>query len=120
MTNQHSSSQNRNSPNPKVALEVVLKMVEASPFRELLRLPPEEVLDFFHSRVGQALVAGLSELKRRALDDLMSSTMAHDDVCDKLFEVRGIESVCQAIIDLPREVKRYVEATRHGVEKDVR
>jgi hypothetical protein len=78
------------------------------------------VLDFFHSRVGVAFLAGLVELQRRESADLMRSSMSHIDICDKLFEVRGIDSICQLIIDLPAKVKQYVEATKHGLEKDVR
>src|SRR5437899_1697123 len=87
-------------------LETVLKLVEASPFKALLKLPPEEVLDWFRSRVGQALVQGLQELRRRELAGLMSSAFSHEDTVDKLFEVRGIDSVCQMIIDLPEKVKQ--------------
>ena len=98
--------------NRNLKLEAVLKLVEASPFKALLRLPPEEVLDFFRSRVGQALVEGLSLLKHRAWEELASSTMSHEDICDKLFEVRGIDSICTLIVSLPEKVKAYVDATR--------
>jgi len=40
--------------------------------------------------------------------------MQHQDIVDKLFEVRGIDSVCQALLDLPVKVKQYLEATRNG------
>src|SRR5437899_9769813 len=107
MTNPTNSSQNRNSlsDSHKAKLEVVKKLVEASPCKALLHLPPEEVLDLFRSRAGQALLEGLAELKRREWGQLASSTMSHEDICDKLFEVRGIDSVCQIIIDLPERVK---------------
>jgi len=94
--------------------EIVRKLVEDSPFRKLLLLPPEEVLDLFRSRVGQALLEGLSELQRRELAGLMSSALSHEDAVDKFFEVRGIDSVCSLIVSLPEKVKAYVEATKHG------
>ena len=117
MTNPTNSSQNQHSR--KASLELVLKLVEASPFRALLKLPPEEVLDFFHSRVGEALLEGLRELQRRESVNLMRSTLKHIDIVDKLFEVRGIDSVCQLIVDLPQRVKQYLEATKNGLGKDI-
>jgi len=42
----------------------------------------------------------------------MTSTEKHVDICDKLFEVRGIDSVCQALLDLPEKVKQYVDAQK--------
>jgi len=113
MTNQTNSSQNQTFPNRnKFQLEAVLKLVEAHPFKALLKLPPEEVLDFFHRRVGVALLEGLQELKRRELEGLMLDNGKHAEICDSLFEVRGINTVCQMLIDLPEKVKQYVEATR--------
>ena len=113
MTNPTNSSPNPNSRN-KLKLEAVLKLVAAHPFKALLELPPEEVLDFFHSRVGEALLLGLSELKRRELEGLMSSRDKHTEVVDQLFEVRGICIVCQLMLDLPEKVKEYVKATREA------
>ncbi len=113
MTNQTNSSQNQTSPSrSKLQLEAVLKLVEAHPFKALLKLPPEEVLDFFHSRVGVALLEGLQELKRRELEGLVLDNGKHAELCDQLFEVRGICTVCQLMLDLPEKVKQYVEATR--------
>jgi hypothetical protein len=113
MTNPTNSSQNRLSPTREEAhLKMVLQLVEASPFKVLLRLPPEEVLDFFRSRVGLALLLGLQALRDQSVADLMTSKDKHADVCDKLFEVRGIDSVCNALVSLPEKVKAYVEATK--------
>ena len=113
MTNPINSSPNPNSRN-KLKLEAVLKLVAAHPFKALLELPPEEVLDFFHSRTGEALLLGLSELKRRELDGLMSSSLKHVDVVDKFFETRGIGSVCDILIKLPEDVKNYLKAIREA------
>src|SRR5437899_11672885 len=101
MTNQTNLSPNHNSRSKEAQeahLKMVLKLVEASPFKLLLKLPPEEVLDFFRSRVGVALLEGLLELKRQEIAKLMSSAFSHEDTVDKLFEVRGIDSVCEMII----------------------
>ena len=93
-------------------LKQVEALVEAHPFKALLKLPPEEVLDFFRSRAGTALLEGLSQLRLRERDALMSSAQSSVDTHDKLFEVRGIDSVCSMLLRLPEEVKRYVEAQK--------
>jgi hypothetical protein len=113
MTNQTNLSPNHSfQPRKALNLKTVLALVEASPFKALLKLPPEEVLDFFRSRVGQALLEGLAELKRREVEGLMSSAFKHSDMVDKFFEVRGIDSVCQALLDLPEKVRQYVDASK--------
>src|SRR5262245_61020724 len=115
MTNQPPTSPNPNSQ--ELNLKRVEALVEASPFRDLLRLPPEEVLEMFRSKAGLALLEGISELQRRELGGLMSSTLKHADVVDKFFEVRGIDSVCAQLLQLPKKVDDYVKAQRRAKEK---
>jgi hypothetical protein len=38
--------------------------------------------------------------------------MASIDTHDKLFEVRGIDSVCSVLLSLPEKVKQYSEAQK--------
>ena len=103
------------SPKPSFPLD---QMVAAHPFREMFRLPPEEVLDFFRSRVGTALMAGLSELKRRELDGLMSRarTALHTDAVDKMYMTAGLEELCSKIISLPGEIESYVKKLKAAKE----
>lgn len=118
MTNQNSTSQNPSSRRnqPPLNLEAVSKLVEASPFRALLKLPPEEVLDLFHSRAGQALLEGLAEWRRHELEGLPSVArhMEHEDAVDRFYVATGVDEVCSKVLQLPLEIKRYLDATKAG------
>lgn len=114
MTNQSNTSQNRPFQRDQLKREVVDKLVEASPFRKLLKLPPEEVLDLFRSRAGQALLEGLLEWKHREAEGLLSDALhiAHDDAGDKLYVAAGIAEVVDKVVALPDEVKRFIDASK--------
>lgn len=100
-------------PPPKsLKLQQVERLVEASPFKVLLRLPPEEVLDWLRSKVGQALLLGISELKRQELDGLVSSKAAPDVLVGEMYEVRGIVTICDMLINMEQQVKQYTEALK--------
>src|SRR5215471_18339870 len=99
MTNPTNSSQ---TPSQKEQARIKLRQVEAlvkaSPFRKLLELPPEEVLDWCQGRVWECLVEGLLGWRDKASHELLSSARevnnyAHQTVTDKLYIVAGIDEV---------------------------
>lgn len=98
-------------PTPKSPhLRQVERLVEASPFKTLLRLPPEEVLDWLHSKAGQALLQGVAELKRRELDGLVSSKADPATIVGEMYEVRGIASLCNIVLGLEQQIVSIREA----------
>jgi hypothetical protein len=105
MTNPTNSSPNPLRPIPKtLRLQQVERLVEASPFRAFLKLPPEEVLDCLHNRVVQALLQGLQEVKRRELEGLMSSKATPDMIVGEMYEVRGLVSLADTVLTLEQQV----------------
>lgn len=119
MTNPNNTSQNPSSPLDPRSLrreELVRKLAVASPFKALLKLPPEEVLDHFRSRAGQALLEGLLEWKRRAAVELFSKlrTEPHVKAVDLTFITSGIDEVCTTVISLPEQVKELLRLSKGG------
>src|SRR5215472_1933661 len=113
MTNPTSTSPTRISPldnQPRRGLEV---QAEHSLFKELLRLPPEEVLDFFRGRVGRSLLAGVLEWKRRSQEDSLrnarlacSNTLPRELAEIRTYVAAGIDEVCTEIVNLPEMVNK--------------
>jgi hypothetical protein len=82
------------------------------PFKELLQLSQEEVLQWFQHPVGQALLAGLLRLQHLEVDRLECSGSSHTDLVDKLFEYRGISYVVRYVTKLVDECRKYHETLR--------
>jgi hypothetical protein len=122
MTNPTNSSPTRTSP-PDNRKEANLKRVEAlvaaHPFKEVLLLPPEEVLEWFRGRVGQAVLQGLSEWKRQSQEGLLHDARhaTHNEAVDKLYIAAGVDEVCTYLLRLPEEVKKYLDQQRKSKEK---
>ena len=122
MTNQTNSSP---TPSQKEQarrkLQQVEALVKASPFRKLLELPPEEVLDWCQGRVWASLVEGLLVWRDKASQDLLSSARdvnnyAHQTVTDRLYITAGIDAVVDRLISLPEDAKVYAKALREVKE----
>lgn len=126
MTNQTSSSP---TPSPKEVskeaarrkLHQVESLVKASPFRKLLELPPEEVLDWASGRVWESLVEGLLGWKDKASRELLSSARdvnnyAHQTVADQLYIIAGIDAVVDRLVSLPEDARAYAKVLREVKE----
>ena len=119
MTNPTNSSQNQDF-RKQIAAKHLEAQVEAHPFKELLRLPPEEVQDFFHSRVGEALLSGLEAWRQRVSEELLDKARKapYRDAVDRMYITAGIDEACSAIISLPEKARQYMLAQKKGRESN--
>ena len=118
MTNQTNSSP---TPSQKEQarrkLQEVEALVKAHPFRKLLELPPEEVLDWCRGKVWEALVEGLLAWRAKASHDLLNSARdvnnyAHQTVTDRLYITAGIDDVVDRLLSLPENARIYRDKLR--------
>jgi hypothetical protein len=121
MTNPTNSSPTRTSPpgNPKEErLRRVERLVAAHPLKRVVVLPPEDLEDFFRSKVGVALLADLAEWQHRVSADCLCDARAHDPkAVASMYIAAGIDEVCTHLIELPKKVKEYLEELRKSKEK---